>query len=423
MQHASDAQIRLRCPSNLLFQTSSKGQGVELSLRTTSSAALNKLHLTRKPEFDALRGLFLVWMTLTHLPTRMSDLVNQPFGFVSSAEGFVFLSALLVGRVYMRQALEGTDQLRFKLWKRALRVYAYHVSLLLLAFTFAAAFAHFKHRIALEHLLDFYLAHPGVAIVGSLLLIYCPPLLDILPLYVIFLLASPVAFSIAAKRGWRPVVVGSSIIWLLAQLHLRAWVHGRVVGITHLPIPLQETGAFDLFAWQWIWILGMWMGARSLEGELPLARLPQWFRWSAGTVCLFFLGVRHTWWGPGLTQEHFGILLDKWQLAPLRMLNIVAFVILLYGLRGAVRWLISREPFITLGRASIEVFCAHLLFVFVGLALLYGEVPQLHGIYALTLLIVTFFGLLYVAQRQVRRKHLEKRQSAIVSAQVADTAA
>ena len=30
-------------------------------------------HLERRPELDALRGLFLVWMTLTHLPTRFSD--------------------------------------------------------------------------------------------------------------------------------------------------------------------------------------------------------------------------------------------------------------------------------------------------------------------------------------------------------------
>src|SRR5579871_5467554 len=29
--------------------------------------------LERRPELDALRGLFLVWMTLTHLPTRYSD--------------------------------------------------------------------------------------------------------------------------------------------------------------------------------------------------------------------------------------------------------------------------------------------------------------------------------------------------------------
>ena len=381
------------------------------------------MQLPRKPEFDALRGLFLVWMTLTHLPTRVSDLVNQPFGFVSSAEGFVFLSALLVGRVYMRQATENAGKLRGKLWKRALRVYAYHVSLLLLAFTFAAAFAVYRHHAALEHLLDFYIAHPAVAVVGSLLLIYCPPLLDILPLYVIFLLASPFAFSIAVKRSWRPVILGSTILWLLAQFGLRAMVQHFVVSVTHLPIPLQEWGAFNLFAWQWVWIMGMWIGARSVEGELPLHSIPKWVIWIAGVVCVFFVGVRHDLLGARLTQEHLEILVDKWQLGPLRVLNLIAFVCVLYSLRGGVRWLISREPFITLGRASIEVFCAHLLFVFVGLALLYGEVPQLHGVYALSLLIATFIGLLYVAQRQVRRKHAEKARSTRAPAPIANTAA
>jgi hypothetical protein len=393
-----------------------------LTLKTTSAAVVKGMQLPRKPEFDALRGLFLVWMTLTHLPTRISDLVNQPFGFISSAEGFVFLSALLVGRVYMRQATENAGKLRGKLWKRALRVYAYHVSLLLLAFTFAAAFAVYRHHAALEHLLDFYIAHPAVAIVGSLLLIYCPPLLDILPIYVIFLLASPFAFSIAVKRSWRPVILGSTIIWLLAQFGLRAVVQHFVVSITHLPIPLQQWGAFNLFAWQWVWIMGMWMGARSVEGELPLHHLPKWTTWVAAAICLFFVGVRHDWLGAHLTQEHLAILVDKWQLGPLRLLNIIAFVCVLYSLRGAVRWLISREPFITLGRASIEVFCAHLLFVFVGLALLYGEVPQLHGVYALSLLIATFIGLLYVAQRQVRRKHEEKARAARAPSPIANTA-
>jgi hypothetical protein len=394
-----------------------------LTLKTTSVAVVKSMQLPRKPEFDALRGLFLVWMTLTHLPTRVSDLVNQPFGFISSAEGFVFLSALLVGRVYMRQATENRGRMRSKLWKRALRVYAYHVVLLLLAFTFAAAFAVYRHHAALEHLLDFYIAHPAVAIVGSLLLIYCPPLLDILPIYVIFLLASPFAFSIAVKRSWRPVIFGSTIIWLLAQFGLRAAVQHYVVSITHLPIPLQQWGAFNLFAWQWVWIMGMWMGARSVEGELPLHSLPKWVFWVAGAVCLFFVGVRHDWLGGRLTQEHLGLLLDKWQLGPLRVLNIIAFVCVLYSLRGAVRWVISREPFITLGRASIEVFCAHLLFVFVGLALLYGEVPELHGVYALALLIVTFVGLLYVAQRQVRRKHAEKAaRAARAPSPIANTA-
>src|ERR1700738_3360476 len=97
---------------------------------TTSAAALKRLHLTRKPEFDALRGLFLVWMTLTHLPTRLSNLVNQPFGFVSSAEGFVFLSAMLVATLYIHQGAENSDGVRSKLWKRALRIYGYHLIML-----------------------------------------------------------------------------------------------------------------------------------------------------------------------------------------------------------------------------------------------------------------------------------------------------
>ena len=393
-----------------------------MTLKTTSAAVVKRMTLPRKPEFDALRGLFLVWMTLTHLPTRLSDLVNQPFGFVSSAEGFVFLSALLVGRVYMRQSLEDPGGLRTKLWKRALRVYAYHVTLLLLAFTFAAAFAVFRHHAALEHLLDFYIAHPAVAIIGSLLLIYCPPLLDILPMYVIFLMASPFAFQIAKKRGWPPVIACSTLMWLLAQFHLRAGVHNVVVSVTHLPIPLQESGAFDLFAWQWVWIMGMWLGARSVEGALPLRFIPKWALGIAGAVCFFFLGIRHAWWGAQLTQDHLGLLLDKWQIGPLRLLNLVAFVSVLYGLRGAVRWVISREPFITLGKASLEVFCAHLLFVFVGLALLYGEVPQLHGIYAMALLVATFIGLIYVAQRQVRRKHAKRTPPVPAQETVVETA-
>lgn len=128
----------------------------------------------RRPEIDALRGVFLVWMTLAHLPTHLSDFVNQPFGFVSSAEGFVFLSALLVAQLYIRQAAEPGTALRTKLWKRALRIYGYHLILLACAFTMAATFAVMAHRLALINLLNFYLAHPFPAIVGSLLLVYLP---------------------------------------------------------------------------------------------------------------------------------------------------------------------------------------------------------------------------------------------------------
>jgi hypothetical protein len=170
------------------------------------SVKLAYLKSERRPELDALRGLFLVWMTFTHMPTRLSDLMNQPFGFVSSAEGFVFLSALLVSRVYLRDAKEDGTGLRVKLWRRTLKIYGYHLLMLLFAFTAAATFAAKTHRPALYNLLNFYLAHRAVAIIGSALLIYCPPLLDILPMYVIFLFLTPMVLMAAVRHGWRRVL-------------------------------------------------------------------------------------------------------------------------------------------------------------------------------------------------------------------------
>ncbi|MCU1222362.1 MAG: hypothetical protein JWQ42_455, partial [Edaphobacter sp.] len=60
--------------------------------------------------------------------------------------------------------------------------------------------------------------------------------------------------------------------------------------------------------------------------------------------------------------------------------------------------------------------------VFIGLALLYGEVPELHGMYALTLLAVTFLGLIYVAQRQVRLKRANSGKAQSTTGAVVDTA-
>jgi hypothetical protein len=366
--------------------------------------------LERRPELDALRGLFLVWMTLTHLPTRFADFVNQPIGFVTSAEGFVFLSALLVGRIYVRELLKDKAGVHLKLWKRSLKIYGYHLLMLTFAFTIAAEFAVHTHRAALTNLLNFYLAHPLVAIVGSVLLLYCPPLLDILPMYVTFLFFTPLLLSAAVRYGWRRIVAASALIWLLAQFGLRDVVHGLIVRVTHLPIPLQETGAFNLFAWQGVWIAGLWLGAKSATGEVPLKKVPAWGVALSFAVCLFFVGIRHSLLGPYLTQQSLGIQLDKWQIGWLRVINLIAFTIVGYWLRKYVIKAVQREPFLTLGKASLEVFCAHVFFVFVGLALLYGEVEQLHGVTAIALVTVTFVALILVAANEVRKRRLNREQ-------------
>ena len=373
---------------------------------------LPSLNSERKPELDALRGLFLVWMTFTHMPTRFSDLVNQPFGFVSSAEGFVFLSALLTSRVYLRAVREDAAGLREKLWRRTLKIYGYHLLMLAFAFTAAAGFAARTHRPALYNLLNFYLAHPLVAIIGSVLLIYCPPLLDILPMYVIFLFLTPVALTVAVRYGWRWVLAGSGLLWFAAQFGLRELAHSVVVDVTHLHIPLQETGAFNLFAWQGVWVVGLWLGAKSMEGEIPLAKIPGFAVAMCGAICTFFFEVRHGWLGPHLTQESLGIQVDKWTIGPMRLINLAACLVVCYWLRRYVVRVISREPFLTLGKASLQVYCAHVFFVFAGLALLYGDIPELHGFRAYGMLVLTFTGLFLVAAREVKLRRAERSAAA-----------
>ena len=113
--------------------------------------------MRRLYELDALRGLMLVWITFTHLPTVLSAYFNPPFGFVSASEGFIFLSALFTGHIYFREAeRNGYGAMQRKLSMRTLRLYLYHALLLSFAFFVAVPIAASGTRPGLHNLLDFY---------------------------------------------------------------------------------------------------------------------------------------------------------------------------------------------------------------------------------------------------------------------------
>jgi hypothetical protein len=166
----------------------------------------------------------LVWIALTHLPTAASAWVNQPFGFVGAAEGFIFLSALFTGRIYFRIAdREGYPAMARKLWARTLRLYGYHALLLAFAFLVAVPIASHGDRPGLHNLLDFYfMAGAKKAVMEAALLIYRPPLLDILPMYIIFLLFTSIAIPLARNIGWKPILWTSFSFWVLAQFGFRS---------------------------------------------------------------------------------------------------------------------------------------------------------------------------------------------------------
>jgi hypothetical protein len=328
---------------------------------------------TRRWEIDALRGLMLVLMTVTHLPSRLTQPLGQPFGFVSAAEGFVLLSAYMAGMVYGRIAWRrGVAEMRSAFWRRALKIYACQAATLLFLFTVIAFIGLRFEQPAATNLMAYYLEHPFTALVYGLALVYSPPLLDILPLYILFMLASPWVMVLAWRHGWAPVMGTSVALWVLAQFGLSRAAFDAIAAVVPMPVPYSETGSFDTWGWQLLWVLGLWMGATRNDPQAPAFEFPTWAVRTALALALVCLVWRH-----GIGQVPFGshtgwnLAFDKWSLGPLRLINLFALVLLTihYGPRLAARtprlqWLE------TLGAASLPVFCAHLVVVLLVLGLL-----------------------------------------------------
>jgi hypothetical protein len=358
--------------------------------------------MTRQPEIDALRGLMLVLMCMTHLPTRFAEWLGQPFGFVSAAEGFVFLSAYLVGLVYTGRARKfGQAEMRKALWRRAAVVYRSHVAMLAFLFTIIAWIGIRSDRQAITNLISFYLQEPGTALWTSIALIYTPPLLDILPMYVLFMAASPLVLPLAMRPGGKAVLIAlSASLWIAAQFGWNDVAYAAVARSIHHRVPLDQNGAFDLWAWQFIWVLGLCLGARRAFATGRSTLLAPHFAARLAAValvvalgCMLWRQVVGQAPFPGVPQ--LDVLFDKWHLGPLRMLNFFALVVVLmhFGARLAP---LARTPGLQLlGRQSLPAFCAHLVVVLIALSVVGDRADHLSfwaelGIVSGTLLIVGF---------------------------------
>jgi hypothetical protein len=357
----------------------------------------------RVSELDALRGLMLLWITATHLPTPLSAYVNQPFGFFAGTEGFIFLSALFTGRIYFRIAeREGWGAMCRRLWARAGRLYCYQLLLLVVAFAIGAPLAARGNRPAVHNLLDFYFAAGPRAYIDAALLIYRPPLLDILPIYIIFLALTPFALILGSRLGWRYAFAGGVTLWLLAQVGLRSFAHGVLTRDFGLQVPLNEMGAFDLWAWQLWWLSGLWLGVRWARDDLRLEAWANRIVIPAAIVSGFFLVLRYAQIAGFVDFGKFGSLLDKWSLGAGRIVDFAAVGALVVRFRSALKPL-AIPPLVMLGRAALEVFCVHLLCVFAALTIM-GDRPVIRGWAASTLIVASWSALLLTSALVARAK-------------------
>lgn len=307
--------------------------------------------MKRLVALDVLRGSLLLMMVVDHSPSRLRLLTDQPFGFFSTAEAFVSVSALLAGMLFRRRADQhGFAAARASTLRRAWRIYRAH--LLTLGFAFMVGSLLLTELPGDKNLLDHFLENPWAAVAASTVLLFRPPLLDILPMYIVFSLLTPVAFWAARRWGWKTVLAASLFLWLISQTHLRDALVAATKTVSYV-----ELGPFDLLAWQLLWVGGLWLGQRAGREEGASA-LPGALRLALMALAVGFLAWR--WWSiyTGATWASHTWWFDKWHLGPLRLLNFTATAWLISNfLNPLERWQDLLRPLSLIGRHMLPIFC------------------------------------------------------------------
>ena len=337
---------------------------------------------------DGFRGYFLLFMMVAHvagtLGAPIGALSHHSIGWVEDAQGFVFVSGLVVGLVYGKRLIrKGYEAVTGGVFARIGKIYRYQ-AMMILGFLFATLLSAALTGMV-PGALRSYADEPVVFTLLSLLLIGSSMHMGILPMYIFYLLATPVILTLFARGRALMVGVTSVLLWLVAQT--------GTFDMLQFPLErlLAEAGHetnigiyFDVFAWQVLYVAGLylgWLGATE-RLDLSLLRRPE----MRGTAAVAFAGflalmafdfaVRGQWFGPDY------VLNVGDERAVLSPLYVIAFAIDLFliawllvagpesGNRliaiaaGGLAWLMTRPWLMLLGRHSLEVFVTHIVTVY-----------------------------------------------------------
>lgn len=312
---------------------------------------------TRDPRLDAVRGLLLVAMTADHLPGPVRGWIYEFFGYVSAAEGFVFLSGFVAGITYGRTSYEkGSGALWHRVFKRGRLIYMYHmftfVVLLIALRLFAGNEAYW---ITWKPLLQGNLA---MSIIRGCTLLYQPRFLDILPMYCVFIFITPIVIECAKRRKGPYALIICGVVWGTAQFG----IFQKLASIELFGLPIS-LGGFDIFAWQFLFVVGLYLGfVRNQRGK---QRAASWgiVGLYALAVSTIFFALKHGFFSLQLFASDIQTLTNTHLLAPLRVLNFFALAVL----SSVILRTLQPNPIIRalayLGRHSLQVFSYHIFLV------------------------------------------------------------
>jgi hypothetical protein len=320
----------------------------------------------RDLRLDLFRGLALWLIFLDHIPSNIVNWITiRNYGFSDAAEIFVFISGYTAAFVYGRAMQErGFIVAGARILKRVWQVYVAHVFIFVI---FMAQIAYLTtsldNPLYSEEMRAFdFLQQPGVAIVEALALKFQPNFMDVLPLYIVLLLALPFVLWLMLRQ---PTVMVLLSVALYAAVQYFHW---------NLPAYPTGTWFFNPLAWQLIFVIGAWcaVGGGDYVSRIVRSRL-------AVAIAIAFLVLAFlivlTWYFPRYTVlipkrvQDWMYPIDKNNQDLLRLVHFLALATVTVhfipidwpGLQS--RWL---RPMILCGQHSLEIFCLGIALSFIG---------------------------------------------------------
>lgn len=345
---------------------------------------------SRDSRVDLMRGLAILFVVVNHVGmTSLFQLFTQEaIGFVSGAELFVLLSGLVLGMVYGPKAQDRIGEVAQKTGRRAGKLYITALAVVVLVFvislipalnsealtTFTDQGTGGAGRSGAGRTYDLYTGMQGLlqfpvsaAVIPAVLLLqFGPWQFNVMGLYVIMLLVSPLIL-LALARG--------RVLWVLAAT-TALYIAGTVFRFRLLPSQFEDS--FPLLVWQVLFVLG-------LVGGYYRRTIVAWLsahRWVVGVCAAITVAFAlMSWANPYLANEfdvrlaltsdaNFRAVYDQFfgrtYLEPGRLLNVITLLVTAYALltaywkpiERAVGWLL-----IPLGQATLYVFIMHVVLI------------------------------------------------------------
>lgn len=305
-------------------------------------------------EVDFWRGFALVTIFINHVPGIVyENFTYRNVSMSDSAELFVFLAGWSVATVVERMPAPVTTlRLVLRLGARGITIYFAQLVISMMALALIASAAYFLDA---QPILEWHNAaavfqDPVPAHIGLVLMSHQLGYFNILPLYVVLMLAAPFIALVhrLAPRLLLPLSLAVYAVTLISEYNVPTW-------------PVEGRWFLDPFAWQLIFVLGFVATQPGGIGDF-VRRHHRLFRWPAIAIVLAgaWITLRNIHVDPfKVPQPRLFFVFDKTFLSPPRLIHFLALATAFAGAFRYIRRYLSwpSRYCCMLGRNGLNVFC------------------------------------------------------------------